>query len=70
MGFFDLDQDGKDDRDLLYQAVAATGAVIDNDLDEQGILRIDGKIENEPRLTYKTKFLVIGRIPEVTGAPL
>ncbi len=68
VGVIDLDQDGKDDRDLLFQAVAATGAVIDNDLDEKGVLRTYGKVEKEPRLTNKTKFLVIGRIPEVTSS--
>lgn len=69
VGIIDLDRDGKDDRDLLFQSIAANGAVVDNDVDAKGILRIYGKIEKEPRLSAKTKFVVIGRIPEVATAP-
>jgi len=67
VGIMDLDGDGKDDRDLLNEAVATAGAVIDNDVDEKGILRVDGKIpdDGKSRITEKTKFLVIGKIPEI-----
>ncbi len=67
VGIMDLNGDGKDDRDLLKEAVATAGAVIDNDVDEKGILRVDGKVpdDGKPRITEKTKFVVIGKIPEI-----
>jgi hypothetical protein len=63
----DLDGDGKDDRDLLREAVATAGATIDNDVDEKGELWINGKKPDEPkpRVTEKTKFVVIGKIGEI-----
>lgn len=69
VGIIDLDRDGKDDRDLLFQTIAANGGIVDNDIDGRGILRIFGKIEKEPRLSEKTKYVVIGTIPEVEKAP-
>jgi hypothetical protein len=67
VGIMDLDGDGKDDRDLLRDTVATAGATIDNDVDENGILRINGRIPNEPepKITEKTKFVVIGKIGEI-----
>lgn len=67
IGIMDLNGDGKDDRDLLKEAVATAGAVIDNEVDDKGELFINGKKPEEykPRITEKTKFLVIGKIPEV-----
>jgi hypothetical protein len=67
IGIMDLNGDDKDDRDLLKEAVATAGAVIDNEVDEKGELFINGKKPEEykPRITEKTKFLVIGKIPEV-----
>ena len=51
----------------MNEAVATAGAVIDNDVDEKGILRVNGKIpdDGKPRITEKTKFVVIGKIPEI-----
>lgn len=65
VGIMDLNGDGKDDRDLLEQAVATAGAVIDNDVSVDGILRIYKKEELKPRMNEKTKFLVLGKMPEV-----
>jgi hypothetical protein len=68
VGTMDLNSDGKDDRDLLFEQVRTVGAVIDNDVDEKGILRVMGKIpdDNKPRVTEKTKFVVIGKIGEIS----
>jgi hypothetical protein len=68
VGIMDLDGDGKDDRDLLFEQVKTAGATIDNDVDEKGILRVDGKVpeDNKPKVTEKTKFVVIGKIGEIS----
>jgi hypothetical protein len=65
VGIVDLDGDGKDDRDLFREIVATAGATIDNDVDDKGVLRVNGKIEDKPKITERTKFLVIGKIPEI-----
>ncbi len=68
VGIMDFNGDGKDDRDLLNQAVATAGAVIDNDVDVTGALHIYGTLmgpTDKPKLTERTKFLVIGKVPEV-----
>lgn len=59
VGRFDLDGDGKDDRELLYDLVTANGARIDTDVDMKGT-RTGKTITNE------TKFLVIGEVPDST----
>ncbi len=64
----DFNGDGKDDRDLLNQAVATAGALIDNDVDITGTLHIYGTLMgpgDKPKITERTKFLVIGKVPEV-----
>ncbi|MGE5195603.1 MAG: hypothetical protein ACM3U2_24180 [Deltaproteobacteria bacterium] len=68
VGIMDLDGDGKDDRDLLLEQVRTAGATVDNDIDEKGVLRVNGKIpdDNKPRITEKTKFVVIGKIGEIS----
>jgi hypothetical protein len=68
VGIMDLDGDGIDDSGRLRRLIKAIGGRIDNEVDERGLLRIDGKIPDEykPRVTEKTKFVVIGAIPEVT----
>jgi len=65
VGIVDLDGDGKDDRDLFREIVSTAGATIDNDVDEKGVLRVNGKIEDKPKITERTKFLVIGKIPDI-----
>jgi len=66
-GIVDLDGDGRDDRELLTKIVAAAGGRIDNDVDGDGILHVNGKIaiDGTPEITEATKFIVIGQIPEV-----
>ncbi len=70
VGIIDLDGDGKDDRDIFKEIVATAGGIIDNDVDEKGVLRVNGKIpeDGKPRVTEKTKFLVIGKILETPDA--
>lgn len=65
IGMTDLDGDGKDDPDLFSELLATAGASIDNRVDPKGVLTVNGKIEDKPRITEKTKFLVIGKIPEI-----
>jgi len=74
IGIIDLDGDGAGDYDLFREIVATAGARIDNEVDENGVLRVDGEIpaDGKPQITDQTKFVVIGRIPEVkeTDDPL
>jgi hypothetical protein len=67
VGIMDLNGDGEDDRGLLRRLVAAIGGSIDNDVDELGVIRIDGTFPDDGKasLSDKTKFIVVGRIPDV-----
>jgi len=65
IGIMDLDGDGKDNRDQLKTFLAALGDGIDNDVDDKGILRVNGKFDDKPKVTERTKFVVIGEIPEI-----
>ena len=66
MGIIDLDGDGEDDRARLRRVIEATGGSIDNEVDEQGVLRVDGRIpdDGKPCITDMTKFVVVGKIPQ------
>jgi hypothetical protein len=66
VGIIDLDGDGQSDRGRLHDLVKFIGASIDNEVDEQGVLRIDGRIPDDgrPSITEKTKFVVVGNIPQ------
>jgi hypothetical protein len=67
VGIMDLDGDGEGDSGRLHEVIKAAGARIDNEVDEEGVLRVDGSIPDDglPRITEKTKFVVVGRIPQV-----
>ena len=69
IGIMDLDGDGKSDRDLLHDFIKASGGSIDNEVDDMGVLFVNGKVPEEepdmPMLSEKTKFLVKGKIPDV-----
>jgi hypothetical protein len=67
VGIMDLDGDGDGDSGLLREVIRAIGASIDNEVDEHGVLRVGGSIPDDgrPRITEKTKFVVVGRIPQV-----
>ena len=61
VGMVDLDNDGKSDREQFKQLMAVSGAVLDNEITDEGErLPADGKI------TVHTKFLVLGDVPDPT----
>jgi hypothetical protein len=66
VGIMDLDGDGHDDRDLLLAQIHTAGGIVDNDVDGNGALRVNGFIpaDGKPRINEKTKFVVIGKLPE------
>lgn len=70
IGIVDLDGDGKSDRDTFHEAIAAAGATIDNEVDDNGKLFVNGKDESgsKPQLSERTKFLVMGNIPDIGEA--
>ncbi|MFN0197277.1 MAG: hypothetical protein ACKVT0_11075 [Planctomycetaceae bacterium] len=62
IGKFDIDHDGRSDRDNLREIIAATGAEIDNEVDDEGNRTGNG-------ITIDTKFLVIGELPDPSSTP-
>ncbi|MEX0726725.1 MAG: hypothetical protein WEB58_11820 [Planctomycetaceae bacterium] len=62
VGSFDLDGDGRSDRENLHDIIAATGAEIDNEIDDQGNRTGDG-------VTIDTKFLIKGQMPDPSATP-
>ncbi|MBI3862681.1 MAG: hypothetical protein HY290_12395 [Planctomycetia bacterium] len=64
VGILDLDGDGKGDRDLILDMIAASTGKVDNEIDEQGVLRVDGQVEDRPSFSDRTKFIVLGKIPQ------
>lgn len=62
VGLIDLDNDGRSDRPRLRDIVEATGARIDNEVDDEGNLTGNG-------IDVDTKFLVIGAIPDPAESP-
>jgi molecular chaperone GrpE (heat shock protein) len=59
VGLIDIDNDGRSDRELLHQVVETAGAKIDNEVDDEGNRTGDG-------ITERTKFLVLGDIPDIS----
>src|SRR5262249_38051211 len=66
VGIMDVDGDGKDDRDLLVAQIRTAGGLVDNDVDGNGVLRVHGVVpaDGKPRITEKTKYIVVGKLPE------
>ena len=66
VGIIDLDGDDISDAGRLRDLIHALGANIDNEVDEQGVLYVDGVIPDvgRPCITEKTKFVVVGKIPQ------
>jgi arylsulfatase A-like enzyme len=62
VGLIDLNGDGKSDRALLHRLVNRAGAVIDNEIDDEG--RRTGK-----GITTQTKLLLVGEIPDPDTVP-
>jgi hypothetical protein len=71
VGLIDLDGDGTGNSDRLHELLKIIGSSIDNEVDEKGVLRIDGEIPDDgrPCITEKTKFVVVGTIPEFANSP-
>jgi len=67
VGILDLDGDGDDDSGRLRRIIKASGGSIDNDVDFRGRLTVDGELPDDgrPRVTAKTKFVILGQIPQV-----
>lgn len=67
VGFVDADGDGESDRAWFHDAVAVAKAVIDNEVDDHGNLLVNGQpsATGEPNITNKTKFLILGTIPDI-----
>ena len=67
VGIIDLDGDDQSDSARLHEMIKNVGGSIDNEVDEQGVLHVDGAIPDDgrPRLTEKTKFVVVGKIPDI-----
>lgn len=63
IGVFDLDGDGRSDREQLHQMMAVAGCVIDNEVDDDG-----NRIPADGKITVHTRFLVKGDILEVPNA--
>lgn len=76
VGIIDLDGDGKSDRQKLHELVAAAGATIDNEVDDDGRRIRYMKFPNDfvdhgegvPGIDVNTKFLVLGEIPDISLA--
>jgi len=67
VGVFDLDGDGEDDSGRLRKIIRANGGAIDNEVDARGRLFVGGEFpdDGKPLVTEKTKFVVLGAIPQV-----
>ena len=67
LGLIDLDGDGRDDHKLFQELLKTAGFVIDNEVDELGNLRVNGNAlaDGKPRITEKTKFVVIGKTLQI-----
>jgi hypothetical protein len=57
LGKIDFDGDGRDDRARLHELIDAAGAKIESEVDDMGILK-------GPGVTVRTRFLVVGDIPD------
>jgi beta-lactamase regulating signal transducer with metallopeptidase domain len=63
VGLIDLDDDGVSDRDVLHGIVMDSNAVIVDEVDDKG-----QRTPPQGRIDVDTKFLVVGKIPKVTGS--
>ncbi len=59
-GRIDIDRDGRSDRKLVHDLIAANGSSVSTEIDDRG------KRTGEP-IDVNTKFLVIGEIPTAAG---
>jgi len=61
VGLIDLDNDGRSDRERFHEILAAAGASLDTEIDDNGV-----RIPADSRLDVHTKFLIVGEIPDPT----
>jgi hypothetical protein len=64
VGLIELDEDPQMDRSRLHEFITAAGGRIDNELGDDGGLRVNGKREDQPQLSEKTRYIVVGTIPQ------
>ncbi len=64
MGILDMDGDGKSDRELLHDIITNAGADVEIEIDDQGNRSPEGR-----KMSVKTKFLVVGDIPDPSKIP-
>lgn len=64
VGILDMDGDGKSDRELLHDMISNAGADVEVEIDDQGNRSPEGR-----KMSVKTKFLIIGAIPDPTTVP-
>ncbi len=63
VGLIDLDNDGSSDRKYLHEKFHSAGISIDNEVDDQGLRK-----PADRRITTRTKFLIVGTIPDPAQA--
>ena len=64
VGTLNIDGDGQEDRQLLFSKIRDEGGEVELFVDEQGRRHDgDGDLNPDARLSSKTKFLVLGEIP-------
>ncbi|MEZ5943367.1 MAG: hypothetical protein R3C18_18380 [Planctomycetaceae bacterium] len=64
VGGIDINGDGKSDRELLRGLLANVGAVIDLEIDDHG-----ERVPADGQMSVRTKFLVLGDIPDPVDVP-
>lgn len=70
IGLIDLDGDGRSDRETLHQILAVNNAKFDNEINDKGEpVDANGNVlsdEEAGHITEKTKFLILGDIPDLS----
>ena len=70
VGTISVDGDNQQDRDLLFAKIRDEGGEVELYVDEQGRRHEgDGELNPDVKLSSKTKFLVLGDIPDPTDYP-
>lgn len=68
VGKIDIDGDGISDRDRFHELITSVGSAISNEVDDQGVLLVNGQQADKPIIDETTKFLIVGRIPDFSDA--
>jgi hypothetical protein len=63
-GLIEIDGDQHFDRSRLHDVIKAAGGQFDNEVADDGTLFVDGQLDDRPSLSEKTKYLVVGTIPQ------